>query len=33
LLGNPAVEEFLQRRQPDLLLEFRNVVEAGSLES
>ena len=33
LLGNPAVAEFLQRRQPDVLDEFRSVVEAGGLDS
>lgn len=32
LLANQSVAAFLQRRQPDLLLEFRNVVEAGSLD-
>ncbi len=32
LLGNPAVAEFLQRRQPDVLDEFRSIVDAGSLD-
>ncbi|MBW8077122.1 MAG: hypothetical protein GJU76_03390 [Gallionella sp.] len=33
LLANQSVAEFFQRRRPDLLLEFRNLVDASSLDS
>ena len=32
LLSNKAVASYLQRRQPDLLEEFRNIVKITSLE-
>ena len=32
LLANKAVASYLQRRQPDLLEEFRNIVKINSLE-
>ena len=32
LLANKAVASYLQRRQPDLLEEFRNIVKITSLE-